>query len=58
MAGKNWEQNPDLYKGIYFQKENTKRTFFVEANARAHVDVYLFKSFVKIREYWSTLPYP
>ena len=27
------------------------RTFFVEANVHAHIDVYLFKSFVKILEY-------
>ena len=33
-------------------------SFFVEANVHAHVDVYFFKSFVKIREYWSTQPYP
>ena len=31
---------------------------FVEANVPKYVDVYLFTRFVKIFEYYSTLPYP
>ena len=30
----------------------------IEANVHAHADVYLFKNFFKIQEYWSTQPYP
>ena len=45
-------KNPDSSKGIHFKygimkTVSSPRTFFDEANVHAHVDVYLFTSFVK-----------